>query len=303
MGPEHQRTPTSTAMSLLRSCRPKQWLKNGLVFAAPAAAGKLLVGSILLQSAWAAVFFILTSSGIYLLNDLKDISADQLHPTKSKRPIASGQLSKTTATTAAVLLLVSGNLLPLLLSNYRLSIVILSYSVVTLSYVFGLKHEAVFDIAAVAVGFLLRAMAGGVAANLPLSNWFLIVASFGSLFMVAGKRYSELVLLGEDAEGHRKALGAYTASYLNFIRATSAAVAITGYCVWAFDKASVSRGGSIWLELSILPFVLAILKYALVIEQGMAGAPEEVVLSNKSLLGIGAVWAAMLTVGILVYKG
>jgi decaprenyl-phosphate phosphoribosyltransferase len=293
--------PRPLPLALLVACRPRQWLKNLLVLAAPAAAGGIFRSNELLPALATAVFFTLASSGIYLLNDVIDRDADRNHPTKCRRPIASGELSAVTAIAAAGLFTALAVVLPLIFYRPQVAMVIGIYVLVTLAYNFGLKQEAVLDIATVAVGFLLRAIAGGVADNLPLSDWFLIVASFGSLFMVAGKRYSELVSLGEKAGRHRKALETYTQGYLNFIRSISAAVAITGYCIWAFDKASHSHGGAIWLQLSIAPFILGILKYSLVVEEGKAGAPEEVVLGDKVLIALGLLWTLCVGVGIQVY--
>ena len=126
-------------------------------------------------------------------------------------------------------------------------------------------------------GFLLRAVAGGVAAPVPLSEWFLLVAAFGSLFMVAGKRYAEL------QPGRRRAAGrgpwsATRASYLRFVWSLAAAVTVIGYCLWAFEVGRGPRTTAVWAELSVAPFVLAILRYAVDVDGGDAGAPEDIVL-------------------------
>ncbi len=290
----------SKYVAFLVAMRPKQWIKNVLVFAAPAAAGKIFDLKIDLESLLAAFFFILVSSGLYLLNDCVDIESDRRHPKKRMRPIPAGEISIKAAYLVAGVLLVIGNVLPFFVSRYQLGVVVVSYSVITASYIFYLKQEAVLDIALVALGFLLRAMAGGEASNLILSNWFLIVASFGSLFMVTGKRYSELVVLGEEAGRHRRTLDVYSKGYLNFIRSVSAGVTIAAYCLWAFDKPTIVHHSALLIEVSIVPFVLAIFRYSLVIEEGMAGAPEDVVLSDRPLLLLGLVWAATLGLGILV---
>jgi decaprenyl-phosphate phosphoribosyltransferase len=142
----------------------------------------------------------------------------------------------------------------------------------------------------------MRAVAGGLAAGLPISDWFLLVAGFGSLFMVAGKRYSELHTLGSEA-GTRRSLVRYTDSYLRFVWSIAAAATITAYCLWAFENAT-STGDTTWFRLSIVPFVIAVLRYALVIEQGGGGAPEEVVLGDRVLLVVGALWALTFLLGV-----
>jgi decaprenyl-phosphate phosphoribosyltransferase len=168
---------------------------------------------------------------------------------------------------------------------------------VTLSYAIWLKHEPVLDIAAVAAGFVFRAIAGGVATDVVLSDWFLIVAGAGSLFIVTGKRHAEQVELGSDSLAHRSTLGAYSTAYLSYVRAVASGVMITAYCLWAFESASAT-GDATWFRLSIVPLVIAVLRYALVIERGGGGAPEEVVLSDRVLQILGALWAITFLLGV-----
>ena len=125
---------------------------------------------------------------------------------------------------------------------------------VTLSYTLWLKHEPVIDLAAVAAGFVLRAIAGGVATGVPISDWFLIVAGAGSLFIVTGKRHAEQVELGSDSLEHRRTLGEYSTAYLGYVRAVASGVMITAYCLWAFENAA-HTGDETWFRLSIVPFV------------------------------------------------
>jgi decaprenyl-phosphate phosphoribosyltransferase len=169
--------------------------------------------------------------------------------------------------------------------------------VVTFSYTLWLKHEPVIDLAAVAAGFVFRAIAGGVATGVPLSDWFLIVAGAGSLFVVTGKRHAEQVELGSDSLEHRRTLGEYSTAFLGYVRAVSSGVMITAYCLWAFENAAAS-GDETWFRLSIVPFVIAILRYALVIDQGGGGAPEEVVLSDRVLQVVGLVWLVTFALGV-----
>ena len=152
------------------------------------------------------------------------------------------------------------------------------------------------------MGFLLRAVAGGVASNLPISQWFLIVAGFGSLFMAAGKRYCELSWLeaaaGDQPEIKRKSLEGYTLSYLRFVWGTAAAVTITAYCLWAFEVGAAPSTLP-WAQWSVLPFVLAILRYAVGIDKGKAEAPEDAVLHDKVLLVLGFAWIVLFGLGAL----
>jgi len=288
--PSHLRAVITTA-------RPKQWIKNVLVFAAPAAAGVLDEGDAIAKTLIAFVAFCLAASATYLLNDAADAEADRLHPTKRSRPIAAGNLSPGLARVIAIGLIVVACAITAPINDGKLTAVVVAYVAVTLSYTLWLKHEPVIDLAAVAAGFVFRAIAGGVATDVPLSDWFLIVAGAGSLFIVTGKRHAEQVELGSESHGHRSTLGEYSTAYLGFVRAVAAGVMITAYCVWAFENASKS-GDTTWFRLSIVPFVVAVLRYGFVIEQGGGGAPEEVVLSDRVLLVIGAIWAVTFMLGV-----
>ena len=141
----------------------------------------------------------------------------------------------------------------------------MSYLVAQVLYSCWLKHEPVLDITLVTSGFLMRAVAGGLAAGLPISDWFLLVAGFGSLFIVAGKRYSELHTLGSEA-GTRRSLVRYTDTYLRFVWSIAAAATITAYCLWAFENAGDSEIP--WHTFSIVPFVVGLLRYAVDIDAG-----------------------------------
>jgi decaprenyl-phosphate phosphoribosyltransferase len=171
------------------------------------------------------------------------------------------------------------------------------YAVITLSYSLWLKEIAVVDLAAVASGFVLRAISGGVAADVPISDWFLIVASFGSLFMVAGKRHAEHLDLREGRGSHRATLEEYSLGFLGYVRSVSSGIAITAYCLWAFEKADLADV-PVLFQLSIIPFVLAILRYALLLDAGRGGAPEEVVLGDRHLQVLGLVWVGLFAAGV-----
>ena len=279
--------------------RPRQWLKNVLVFAAPLAAGQLLAPDVLLPSIGAFIAFCLISGATYLVNDARDVALDREHPTKRHRPIAAGQLSAGVALGAAVVLALASLALAFAIRP-QLAGVVAIYLVFTLAYSLALKHEPVIELALLAMGFLLRAIAGGVASDLPISAWFLIVAGFGSLFMAAGKRYSELERAnGSDADApQRRSLAGYTPTYLRFVWATAAAVTITAYCLWAFEVGATPSTLP-WAQWSVVPFVLAILRYGVDVDRGRAEAPEDVVLHDRVLLVIGLAWVVLFGLGAL----
>jgi decaprenyl-phosphate phosphoribosyltransferase len=290
-------TPPSKWRTLLTACRPKQWVKNVLVFAAPGAAGVLDDLVPLLHTIVAFVCFCLASSGTYLLNDVRDIEADRRHPTKQHRPIAAGALEPRTALVASIVLIAAGIGLSFL-ATWQLAVTVAGYVALTTLYSTVLKHIAVVDLVTVAAGFVLRAIAGATATGVPVSDWFFIVASFGSLFMVTGKRGAEAAELGEDAAAVRPTLASYSVSYLAYLRTVSSATVMVAYTLWAFEKADAAGGHVPWYQLSILPFVLGVLRYALLLDQGAGSAPEELVARDRPLQVIGLLWVIVFACGI-----
>ena len=290
----------SLPIALVVAMRPRQWLKNVLVFAAPLAAGAIVERDVLIPTIGAFVAFCLISSATYLINDARDVEADRAHPTKRHRPIAAGHLPAPVAWAAAVVLTLASLALSLAIRP-SLAGVVAVYFVFTLAYSLKFKHEPVIELALLSMGFLLRAIAGGVASDLPISQWFLIVAGFGSLFMAAGKRYSELdrsIHRLDVAESARRSLSGYTLGYLRFVWATAAAVTITAYCLWAFEVAAAPSTLP-WAQWSVLPFVLAILRYGVVVDKGEAEAPEDAVLGDRVLLVMAVAWVVTFSLGAL----
>lgn len=283
---------------VVRLIRPRQWIKNGLVLAAPAAAGVLDQGDYLVRALIVAVSFCLAASGTYCLNDAADADADRAHPTKRRRPVASGEISVGQARLIGAALLVAGIGLGLATGTWEASAITALYVALTTAYTVWLKHVPVVDIAMVTAFFVIRAVAGVVGTDIPLSDWYLIVASFGALFIVAGKRTTELRL--EDAVGHRAALAGYTPSFLQFVRSVASGVTLLAYCLWAFEKAHLADSWVPWFQLSIVPFVLVILRYALIIETEVHRGPEEILLEDRLLQVLGLLWAVAFACGVYV---
>ncbi|MER7010585.1 decaprenyl-phosphate phosphoribosyltransferase [Saccharopolyspora sp. NPDC000359] len=284
-------TTAGLVTGLVKELRPKQWVKNVLVLAVPFAAGEILDPVVLWHAVVAFIVFSMAASGIYFVNDAIDVEADRQHPTKRNRPIAAGLIPVPIAYAVCVLLL-GGSLLISAFTSTPLLVVMAVYIAVQLGYCFGLKHQPVIDLCIVASGFLLRAIAGGAAAGLVITQWFYLIVAFGSLFMVAGKRYAEVKLALETGAKIRKSLKAYSPSYLRFVWAIAAAITIMSYALWAYDirEFEMSR----WGLISIVPMVVAILRYAVDIDKGVAGEPEEVVLKDKVLMVLGLILAGCL---------
>jgi len=282
--------PKSLAAGLVKAVRPRQWVKNLLVLAAPVAAlGRDVRFDVddVVHVLIAFVAFSLAASCVYLVNDARDVEADRAHPTKRNRPIAAGVVPVPLAFGLAVVL----GLVSMALSWYvspNLALVMGIYIAVQMAYCFGLKHQAVLDICIVSSGFLIRAIAGGVAANIPLSQWFLLVMAFGSLFMAAGKRYAELQLAERTGAKIRKSLERYTSTYLRFVWTLSATAVVLCYGLWAFERDRMA-GGSLY-AVSMVPFTIAILRYAVDVDGGLAGEPEDIALRDRVLQLLAVAW-------------
>ena len=292
---------TSWAGGALRTARPKQWLKNILVFAAPAAAGVLTHRHAALESVAAFLIFCVVASGIYFVNDALDVEADRMHPRKRQRPIAAGIIGVRPALLLGAAMVAVGLALSVAV-NAKFLLVVAIYVGVQLAYSLWLKHEPVLDLAAIAAGFVLRAIAGGVAVGVPISEWFLIVATFGSFFMATGKRVADRDTSDESQLALRPVLTEYSAAYLRSILILSATVSVTAYCLWAFENVKAVAPGqghaALWFELSIAPFTLALMRYALQIDRGHGGAPEDVVLGDRMLLALAVLWAILFGLGV-----
>ena len=286
----------SRVPATVRAVRPRQWVKNLLVLAAPLAAGRLLEPAVIKGTALAFVAFCLISAAVYLVNDVRDVAEDRQHPTKRFRPIAAGELKPATALVLAAVLGACGLALGFVVSM-PLGITMVVYVALQLLYSAYLKHLPVVDLAMVASAFLLRAIAGGVATGIPLSQWFLLVAAFGSFFMVAGKRYSEMKALGGEA-GTRRSLTRYSESYLRFAWMMAAVMVLISYSLLAFENRGNGALGVPWTAISIAPFTLALLQYALEVDAGTADEPEEVVLNDRVLQGLGVVWVAVISAAV-----
>lgn len=283
---------------IIKEARPHQWMKNVLVFAAPGALGVLNEWEPLWKTFVVFIAFCLTASGTYYWNDIKDVAQDKLHPKKRFRPIASGEVPLPLARVVGSVLLVGG---PLVAASIRLEAgaIVALYALLTISYSTWLKHVALLDLAIVASGFVLRAMSGAAGTETPMSNWFVLCTTFGSFFIVAGKRFAELVEMGDNAGTTRASLKDYTVSYLRQLLVVSCTATVVTYCMWAFENATNANEVLPFHALSIVPMVLALLRYLMVLENGGGGAPEEVFLRDRSIQLYGFVWVVVY--GLAVY--
>lgn len=273
---------------LVRSTRPRQWAKNVLVLAAPIAAGQL-------TETWrtavvAMLAFVAGSAAIYLLNDTVDRDVDRANPRTATRPIASGRVRPALALAVAALL-AAGALALMATTTWPAVAVLALYLVLNVGYNLGLKHVALVELMIVASGYVLRAAVGGLATGVDLSAWFLSVASFAALFVIVVKRISE-----RHAVGHRAVMDEYPDGLLELVRGMAVTATTLTYVLWAFDTGA-DQPGALY-ELSVAPFLLAILRYTLVTWDGAGASPEEVIVRDRFLQVVGLVWLVMLAVAI-----
>ncbi|HEY4452191.1 MAG TPA: decaprenyl-phosphate phosphoribosyltransferase [Solirubrobacteraceae bacterium] len=286
--------PRPFAAVLLRACRPRQWSKNLLVLAAPCAAGVIDTPLIAAQVAGAFAALCMISSATYLVNDVRDREQDRLHPRKRLRPVASGELAPAVAIRCAAALALLGVLLAIAVRP-GLGAVAVGYLLLTGTYSLWLRRIVVLDILAIAAGFVLRAIAGGVATDVYLSRWFVIVTACCAIFLVAAKRYAEL--REQTAAGPARAtLRLYSQDGLRLVLLAAASLGAIAYTGWAFTRPA----HLLWYGLSILPLVLWLARYAVLISSGAGQAPEELILRDRTLLALSVAWSLLFLGGVYV---
>ena len=277
----------------------RQWAKNVHVFAAPGAAGVLDNGAYFWRALATFAAFCLVSSGTYYWNDIHDVEADRQHPTKCNRPIAAGAVPLGIARVVGTALLAAGIALAFVL-RWQLGCVVVGYVALTTAYNLVLKHVAVIDLVVVAGGFVLRAIGGAVVSNVTMSTWFLLCTSFGSLFIVTGKRYAEMREMGVGS-ATRSTLDDYSLGYLRIVLSVTVGATLVMYCKWAFEVGRVRElAGNMFpfYELSIVPMLAALLRYLLVLEQGHGSAPEEIFLADRWMQALGLLWLIVFGLGV-----
>lgn len=298
-----------TLKYLFLSFRPKQWAKNTLLFMALLFSIDLywdpsnlhLLGNLLGRVALAFALFCLLSSSIYLLNDLLDLESDRRHPEKRRRPLASGALRPPYA--IACLFLLVAVALPLsFLLHPGFGLVAVGYLALEITYTFLLKHLIILDVFAVATGFLLRAVAGAVVIEVPISPWLYLCTALGALFIAITKRRQELLVMKENASSHRATLGHYTMPLLDEMTALVAASTIIAYSLYTFTAPNLPPNHAMMLT---IPFVLyGILRYLYLVQaRNLGEAPEEALFRDKPLLITVLLWAAAATAILIFYRG
>jgi 4-hydroxybenzoate polyprenyltransferase len=289
----------------IEGMRPKQWIKNLLVFAPALFAQKIFETEMLYNSFAAFLVFCMASSAVYLINDVKDKEADSHHPEKKNRPIASGRLSGKAAIVVSVLLFIlvfAGSAM----LDIKVLAILLGYAGLNLAYTFRLKNIVLLDTFCIAFGFILRLLAGGEAIialdpTIAISTWIILCTFLGSLFLAFCKRRNELGL-EEEAANHRKTLSHYNARFLDQMIAISAGCTVMAYALWTMWPGTVEKFGTDGLFWTV-PFVCyGIFRYLYLVHlKDMGGSPSKVFLSDIPL--IINVLAYFATVGVILYTG
>ena len=287
-------------LNLIISVRPGQWTKNLLVFAGLLFGHQLLNPTALAISAAAFVIFCVLSSVVYLVNDVIDRGSDRQHPLKALRPIASGAISPSAATAVAVALGAIGLAGAFELST-RFGTVATAYLALLALYSGWLKQIVIVDVLTIAIGFVIRAMAGAVAIGVDISHWLLVCTILLALFISLAKRRHELVLLAGDASSHRRILGEYSPYLLDQMIAVVTASTLVAYVFYTISPETQEKFGTPWLGLTI-PFPLyGIFRYLyLVHRREGGGSPADMLLTDRPLLACVAFWA--LAVALIIHR-
>ncbi len=299
---------------LIEALRPSQWIKNLVLYAAIMFNGQLLTGDLFFKTSIGFIVFCSLSSAAYLFNDVADMAKDRLHPVKKNRPIARGDLSKSTAINASIFLILLGIGLSTYL-NIGFFLLSLTFIFLQVAYSFMLKKKAVFDIIGIAIFFIIRAYAGEVATGYHLPIWMMLSVIFMSLFIASGKRRSELYVSGTKA---RSALKGYGKALLSFYTTMFGVTTLIAYSMFTFTEEPINFEGQIhnfllanipnalnrrWYMITIFPVIFGIMRYGQIIFEMQEGErPEKVITTDIPLLLALFVWGLMMVTIIYALK-
>ncbi|WP_084713821.1 decaprenyl-phosphate phosphoribosyltransferase [Streptacidiphilus rugosus] len=288
--------------AVLRTARPRQWVKNLLVFAAPLTGSELTArqfeargGSALGGAALAFVVFTLASCSVYFVNDAVDAERDRQHPRKCLRPIASGELSETAAMAVAATCVAAALAVSLTAPGFGLTIAVSAYLVTSFLYSLGLKHLAVLELTLVASGFVLRALGGAASSQVPPSGWFVLVCSLGALLVATAKRHTELAGLGDPAAAHRPSLQHYTASGLRLAQRVIALAMVAAYLAWALLEADPRTRG--WHVATVIPLSAALIRFDGLTSRGTTNHIEDLLIRDAPMIAFEIAWLLLFALG------
>ena len=287
-------------MNILKILRPHQWVKNTFIFIPLFFGGSLFDMADWTSSLVAFVAFSFAASAIYSINDIVDVEADKKHPKKCKRPIAAGLVSKRQASLLAIILAIAALALPFLLNNWMLSVVIAVYLAMNLCYCIRLKHYAIIDVCIVAMGFVMRIVAGGVATDIVLSRWIVMMTFLLTLFLSFAKRRDDVLIMNETGMAPRKNTSRYNLTFINQAITITGGVMLVCYIMYTVSPEVIERFNSPNLYMTSFFVILGLLRYIqLTVVDERSGEPTRLVLSDRLIQLIIAGW--IISVAIIIY--
>ena len=287
-------------MNILKILRPHQWVKNTFIFIPLFFGGSLFDMADWTSSLVAFVAFSFAASAIYSNNDIVDVEADKKHPKKCKRPIAAGLVSKRQASLLAIILAIAALALPFLLNNWMLSVVIALYLAMNLCYCIRLKHYAIIDVCLVALGFVMRIVAGGVATDIVLSRWIVMMTFLLTLFLSFAKRRDDVLIMNETGMAPRKNTSRYNLTFINQAITITGGVMLVCYIMYTVSPEVIERFNSPNLYMTSFFVILGLLRYIqLTVVDERSGEPTRLVLSDRLIQLIIAGW--IISFAIIIY--
>jgi 4-hydroxybenzoate polyprenyltransferase len=286
---------------LIKTMRPRQWLKNGLVYAALFFDRKVIDLESFARTTAAFILLCMVSSAVYIMNDLVDIDNDRRHPTKKTRPLAAGELSPALAIVVAIILAIGGLAAGFILSP-TLGWILLTYLVIQVAYTFYFKHVVLMDVILVASGFILRVGAGVAVISVQrFSPWLYVCTGLLALLMALGRRRHELSLLGLDAGNHRAILEEYTIDLIDRLIGIVAGAALVAYSLYTFMAEGLPENNLMMLT---IPFVLyGIFRYLYLIHvKHEGGAPEDIFIRDRPMQLTLFFWAVVVFFVLYIFE-
>ncbi|BBO66202.1 decaprenyl-phosphate phosphoribosyltransferase [Desulfosarcina alkanivorans] len=285
-----------------RLCRPHQYLKNGFIWLPIFFGNELTSSHALFLTSISFAAFCLIASASYAINDLKDMDDDRSHPVKKKRPLASGDLKKNEAALAALVLFAGGMVLAMLLLPVACVYILIAYVLLNIAYSQRLKHLPIVDIFCIAIGFVLRILAGGMAARIYISPWIVTMTFLLALFLALAKRRDDL-LLASQGNPVRRAIDGYNLEFISLAMGIMASVVIVAYLLYTISPEVVARHGTGKLYISGIWVLLGLLRYLQIsFVGGKSGSPTRVLIKDRSLQAVIGLWLANLFF-LLYWKG
>ena len=288
-----------TLWYMLKAARPQQWTKNLIIFAPLIFSQSLFDIPLFLKTGAAFLVFCFLSGALYVFNDIRDLEEDRRHPLKSKRPLASGRITRAQAWTEMFLLL-AVSLTGAFFLGKNVFLMAFFYLVLQIAYSYYLKHVVILDVFVIAAGFILRVEAGGMAIEVSISPWLLICTLLLALFLAMSKRRHELILLEGDASEHRPILQEYSPYLLDQMIAVVTASTVIAYCLYTISQETIAKFGTHELIYTV-PFVIyGIFRYLyLVHRKSGGGTPEYLILTDRPLLLDILFWIG--TAAVIIY--